>query len=86
MTEKLFKKVFKQTSLSRSLEVSQYQDAILAIHGKNLVPLTPLETGNLDMFHPAGDQFALLKPARLSLRFVFSFLCCLSSHFLGPTM
>lgn len=54
MMEKLFNNVLEYASISQSLEDSRHEDAILAIRGEDLVPLSPLETGNLDRCHPAG--------------------------------
>lgn len=54
MVEKLFDEVLEQSSISRSLKDSQYQNTILGISRKYLVPLTLLEIRNLDGCHPAG--------------------------------
>jgi hypothetical protein len=54
MVKKLFNKILKQIYISRSLEDTRHQNAILAVCWKNLVSLTPLEMGHLDRCHTAG--------------------------------
>lgn len=62
MMEELLNKDFKYTRVCQSLENSRHQDIILAIDLENLMPLSALETGNLDRCHsargPAGPPEA----------------------------